>query len=63
MEQGFLFIFIYNKGGKALDQLAQRGGGSPILGDTEGQVGPDSEQPDLAVDVPFHCRRVGLDDL
>jgi len=23
----------------------------------------DSEQPDLVVDVPAHCRGIGLDDL
>jgi len=27
-----------------------------------GQAGPGSEQPDLAVDVPVHCRGVVLDD-
>ena len=27
------------------------------------QAGPGSEQPDLAVDVPVHCRGDGLDDL
>ena len=29
---------------------------------TQGQGGWDSEQPDLAVGVPVHCRGVGLDD-
>ena len=28
-----------------------------------GGVGPGSEQSDLAVGAPVHCRRVGLDDL
>jgi len=41
----------------------QRGGGSPSLGDVQGQAGPGSEQPDLAVDVSVHCRGVGLNDL
>ena len=30
---------FYNKGGEALDQVAQRGRGCPILGDTQGQAG------------------------
>ena len=41
--------FFYNKCGKALEQVAQRGGGCPILGDTQGQAGWGSEQPDVAV--------------
>ena len=40
-----------------------RGGGYPILGDIQGQARPGSEQPDLAVGVPVHCRGVRLDDL
>lgn len=28
----------------------------PILGETEGQLGWGSEQPDCVVDVPVHCR-------
>ena len=40
-----------------------RGGRCPIPGNTEGQVGQGSEQPDLAEDVPAHCRGVGLDGL
>ena len=27
-----------------------------------GQAGQGSEQPDVAVDDPFHCSGVGLDD-
>ena len=27
------------------------------------KAGPGSEQPDLAVDVPVHCKGIGLDDL
>ena len=44
-------------------QVAQRGGGCPVFGDIEGQAGPGSEQPDLAVGVPAHCRGDGLDDI
>lgn len=43
-----------NKGGEALGQFAQRGGGSPVHGDTQGQVGPGSEH----LIVPVHCRGV-----
>jgi len=39
-----------------------RGGGRPVHGDTQGQDGGDSEQPDGAICVPVHCRAVGLDD-
>ena len=34
-----------------------------VLGNTQGQAGPGSEQPDRAVGVPVHCRGVGLVDL
>jgi len=34
---------FYNKGGEALAQVAQRGDGCPILGDTQGQAGWGSE--------------------
>ena len=54
-------MFFYNKGGEAMEQAAQRGGGSPILGDTEGQAGQGSKHPDPAVGIPVHCRGVGLD--
>jgi len=33
-----------------------RGGRCPVLGDTQGQAGPDSGQIDLAARVPVHCR-------
>ena len=46
-----------------MTQVAQRGGGCPILGDILGHVGQDSKQPDGAVDIPVHCRGVGLDGL
>ena len=44
-------------------QVAWRGGGCPILGNSQDHTGQGSEQPDLAVGVPAHCRRVELDDL
>ena len=34
---------FYTKGGKALAQVAQRGGGCPVLGDTQGQAGRGPE--------------------
>ena len=54
--------FFCNKNGTALEQVAQSCGGFPILGDIQGQTGLGSEQPDLTVDVPIHCRGVRLDD-
>ena len=36
-------IAFYCKGGEALAQVAQRGGGCPIPGDTQGQAGRGSE--------------------
>lgn len=54
---------LYNQGGEALGQAAQRGGGYLILGDTQGQAARDSEQPDLTISVPVHCSVVGLDGL
>jgi len=42
-------------------QVAQTGGGSPVIGNTQGQAGRGSEQPDVAVGVPVHCRAVGPD--
>lgn len=53
---------FYNKGSEALEQVAWRRGGSPIPGDINYQTGQGSEQPDLAVSVPVHCREVGLDN-
>jgi len=54
---------FYSTGGEALEQVAQRGGGCPILGDTQGQAGWGSEQPDVAAGVPAHCRQVRIDGL
>jgi len=42
-----------------LAQVAQRGGRCPIPGNIQSQVGWGSEHPDLAEDVPAHCRGVG----
>jgi len=41
-------------------QRAQRGGGYPVPGAIQGQARRGSEQPDLAVGVPVHCRGIGL---
>jgi len=46
-----------------VEQVTQRGGGSPVPADTQGQAGWGSEQPDLAVSILVHCRGVGLDGL
>ena len=46
-----------------LAQVSQRGDKCPILGGIQGQAGQRSEQPDLAVGGPIHCRGVGPDDL
>ena len=54
---------FYNKGGEAVEQVAQRGGGCPIPEDTQGQVGWGPGQPDLAVGVPAHCRKTEPDGL
>ena len=54
---------FFTQGGDTLEQVAQRGGGCPIPGDIQGQAGPGPEQPDVAVDVPVHCRGDGLDGL
>ena len=53
----------YSECGGALEQVAQRGSGCPDPGDTQGQAGWGTEQADVAVGVPFHCRRVVLSDL
>mgnify|MGYP001857133723 CR=1 FL=1 len=45
---------------EALEQVARRGGGCLIPGDTQGQAERCSQQHDVAVGVPVHCRGVGL---
>ena len=52
--------FFYNKGGEALEQVAQRGDGCPVPEDTRGQAGWGSEQSDIAVGFPVDYRGVGL---
>lgn len=52
-----------DKDTEALEQVDQRGGGSPDPRGIQGKAGWDPEEPDLAVDGPVHCRGVGLDDL
>ena len=54
---------FYSKGGEALAQVAQRGGGCPIPADAQSQAGGGCEQPDVAVGAPVHCRGVGSDGL
>lgn len=49
---------------KILQLVVQRGGGCPISGNIQGQVGYGSKQPDLVEDVPADCRReFELDEL
>ena len=47
---------FYTEGGEVPARVAQRGGGCPIPGNVQGQVGRGSEQPDLVEDVPAHGR-------
>ena len=44
-----VWIKGYDKGSEALEQVAQRGGGCPVLADIQGQAGGGSEQHDLTV--------------
>ena len=46
-----------------MEQVAQKDGGCPVPGDTQGQAGWGSGLPDGAVGIPIHCRGVGLDGL
>lgn len=46
-----------------IEHVAQRGGRCPIPGNIQGQMGQDSEVPDLVEDVPAHCRGVEPDGL
>ena len=54
---------FYSRGGEAVAQVAQRGGGCSVLGDIQGQAGWGSEQPDIDIAVPDHCSEDGLGDL
>ena len=49
IQTGYKEKVFYAKSSEAPEQVAQRGGGCSIPGDTEGQAGLSSEQPDLAV--------------
>ena len=52
-----------NKSDEALELVAWRGGGCSVPGDLQGQAGRGSEQPDVDVGVPVHCRGVGLNGI
>ena len=54
---------FYCKCAETLERVSQRGRRCPIPGNIEGQVGWGSEQPDLVVDAPAHCKGLGIDDL
>ena len=45
-----------------MEHTAQKAGGCPIPGDTQGQHGAGSEQLDQAVGAPADCKGVGLND-
>jgi len=49
---------LYNEGGKALEQVAQRSCGCPLPGSVQGQGGQRFEQPGLVEGVPAHGRWV-----
>ena len=53
----------YSVNGEAVEQVAQRCFGSRVPRDFQGQAGSGPQLTDLAVDVPVHCRGVGLDGL
>lgn len=55
--------FKPNEGGKAMEQVAQRGRKCFIPRNAQGQVEQKSEQPDLVEDIPVDSRWLGLDDL
>ena len=50
-------VFFYVKGSEALEQVAQRGSGCPILGDIQGQAGWGSDQPNLTSSCPSSLQR------
>ena len=60
---GYMEEVFYSEGGEALEQVAQRRDGCPTHEDIQGQAEWVSEQPDLDVGVPVHCRGVGLSGL
>lgn len=53
---------VRKKDGEALEYVAQRDGRCPFPGHIQGQTRLGSEQPEVAVYVPVHCRGVGMDD-
>lgn len=55
--------FFNSEGGQTLEQVSQRDGRCPILGNIPSQVQQGSEQPDLVEDVTAYSGRVGVDDL
>ena len=44
---GYKEKVFYDKGGEALKQVAQRGGGCPVPADTQGHAAGGSEHTDL----------------
>jgi len=50
---------LYHEGVEALEQVAQRSWGCPLLGSVQGQVGQDFELPGLVEGAPAHGREVG----
>ena len=58
-----LFVFFNNKSGEAVEHVAQRGSWHLTPEDIKHEARQDSEQHDLPVDVPAHCRGVELEGL
>ena len=56
-------VLLHFEGDRLLKQVAQRGCRCPGPGNIQGQVEQSSREPYLVVDVPAHCRWVGLEDL
>ena len=52
---------FHDNSSETLAQVAQKGGECSIPGDIKGQAGQGSEQLELAVGAPVHCREVRLD--
>jgi len=50
---------LYDKGGEALAQVAQRSCGCSLPGSVQGQAGWSSEHPGLVEGVPAHSRAIG----
>lgn len=51
------------KSDETLEKGSQRGGGCSTPGNSQGQAGQSSQQPDVVEDVPPCFRGLGLDDL